>query len=46
MSAFQLALISIDDRWLGKINWDSALHYYFLGLSAEEAAKKYNEYQP
>ena len=41
MARFSDAVITLEPRHAGKIDWNSAQHFYFSGLDAAEAAQKY-----
>ena len=46
LGAFSDALVTINPRYSGKIQWDYAKHCYFSGQKAKEAAAGYAECYP
>lgn len=46
LGEFSDALVTINPRYSGKIQWDHAKHCYFSGQKAKEAAAGYAECYP
>ena len=40
---FEKAVLKLDKKYAGRIEWDSAIHLNNTGLSPQEAAKQYVE---
>lgn len=43
-AAFEDAVVAIDSKYQGKIDWDGALYLFNQGISPEDAATKYTKY--
>lgn len=43
LASFSDALITIDARYSGRIEWPSALHFYHQGMAAKDAAELYHQ---
>jgi len=41
MTEFNDAVVALDAKHSGRIDWNSANHFFYTGLSAKEAAEKY-----
>lgn len=41
LARFSDAVVTLEPRHAGRIEWDSAHHFYFSGLTPEAAAEKY-----
>jgi hypothetical protein len=46
LARFADAVVTIDARHAGRIEWSSAKHFYFEGLTVDDAAKRYAENRP
>lgn len=46
LSRFADAVLTIDARHAGRIEWPSAKHFYFQGMDAADAAKLYTANRP
>ena len=46
LARFADAVVAIDARHAGRIEWPSAKHFYFEGLAVDDAAKRYTENRP
>lgn len=43
MAEFNSQVIKLDSKHSGKIDWNTADHFYFSGLTPSEAAHKYTD---
>ena len=41
LGRFSDAVVTIDSRHSGRIDWDTAKHYYFSGYSVDDAVARY-----
>lgn len=41
LAAFSDAVVTLDARHAGRIDWDTAKHMYVTGLAVQEAAERY-----
>jgi len=41
MGDYEDRLVELDPSQRGKVDWDTAKHYYFKGLGAKEAAERH-----
>lgn len=41
LAAFSDAVVTLDARHAGRIDWATAQHFYFTGLEARVAAERY-----
>lgn len=46
LARFSDAVLTIDARHAGRIDWPSAKHFYFEGLAVDEAAARYTANRP
>lgn len=46
LARFSDAVLTIDTRHAGRIEWPSAKHFYFEGLTVADAAKRYTDNRP
>lgn len=41
LAAFSDAVVTLDARHAGRIDWPTAKHFYFTGLEVQAAAERY-----
>ena len=46
LTEFVAIVVAADSRHSGRIEWPSALHFYFTGLTPEEGAARYLATRP
>lgn len=46
LARFANAVVAIDARHAGRIEWPSAKHFYFEGMAVADAAKRYTDNRP
>ena len=46
LGAFSDAVITLEPRHAGRIDWDTAKHLYFTGVSVSDAAAQYVRNHP
>lgn len=43
LTAFEISVVELDSVHRGKIDWDTAKHYFYTGTPVPDAASKYVE---